>query len=83
MSKFARIREERERKRFQEWAAARNKPSKPGIWLQNLPLEEWEVWNENIERRRSELPERFKHRSEAVQDMYIIHYVEIPEEMGA
>lgn len=49
----------------------------PCEWGQDLSPEEQDAYHEDVERRRANLPERFKGCSEAIQNMFIIHGVDL------
>jgi len=49
----------------------------PCEWGQDMSPEEQDAYHKDVEHRRAKLPERFKNRSEAFQNMFIIHGVEV------
>tara|TARA_Y100000034_G_C6813363_1_gene365724 strand:- start:340 stop:546 length:207 start_codon:yes stop_codon:yes gene_type:complete len=52
----------------------------PSEWYKKMSTEEQDAFHESVELARATLPERLKNRSELVQNMFIIHGVELKNE---
>jgi len=46
-------------------------------WLQDMTPDEQDALHASMEVARTKLPERFKDKPMAIQDLYIMHHVEL------